>query len=452
MTAPLKLAAHLASRSAEPAIDGVWAVLQALDGQEAASALASTLAEVDRQAGALGLPPRRTQHLGRHHLMWRLPASAPAFATGHRQALLISAALEMERPHLVAATQEAGLAHGRAVARGGLMVGYGLAALAAVRELNAADVATGRDLVLSIEYRSRDAAPAGPPEVSLPELAHCAFALADCGGHTLHLDKGRIRPVAVAQKGAVWLRLVARGEAADPALPGGVSAAAQLSEALSRIERHDFALRPCAAARALLHGMAEVRGGLGPGLAARGLLGAATHAGVARRMPETERQLVHALLHDTVSVTRIRVGDRTDAISDRAEAVLDCRLIPGRSTADLIAELSAVVGNGLELTVLAERPGAEAPLHAPLLGMLCERLHAADPDARALPALQLGSCDAIAWRQGDIPCYGFTPLQLPPGIDFDAHWQHSGAALPAAAWSWGVEVFVHAVAQILVEG
>ena len=84
--------------------------------------------------------------------------------------------------------------------------------------------------------------------------------------------------------------------------------------------------------------------------------------------------------------------------------------------------------------------------------MLCDRLEAADPTARALPSLQLGSSDAIAWRQSAVPCYGFMPLDVPPGLDFGALWQHRGADLSAAAWSWGVGVFVDTVARILVEG
>ena len=436
----------------EPLVGVVEAVLQALDGVDAEPAQAATMAEIERQAQVLGLPPRRVAHLGRQHLLWRLPASRPAFAKGHRQALLISAAVDVSRPYLPLAEAHAGSGHGRAVARGALMTGYGLAALAAAHALVDAEVGTGRDLVLSIEYRDSD--PGAEAEVSgdLDELAHCAFALADCGGHDVHLETGRIRPVAAAQKGAVCLRLAVRGEPADPALPGRASVTALLSAALARIARHEFALRPCSAAKALLHGMAEVRGGLGQGLAVRGLLGAATHAGLARRLTESEQRLVHALLHDTVSVTHIRAGERPDAVPDCAEAILDCRLVPGRGTAELIAELSDVVGSGFEISVLAERPAVEASLHAPLLRMLCDRLEAADPTARALPSLQLGSSDAVAWRQGVIPCYGFTPLQLPSGVDFGAAWQHRGTHLPAAAWSWGVEVFIGTVARILVEG
>lgn len=452
MATDTTLSEHLAGLSVDRLIADVGGVLDALDAAEEQEALAATLAEISRQAQALGLSARHVWCRGREHLMWQLPASRPAFASGQRQALLLSACVEVERPHSPREQAQTGHSHGRAVARGGLMTGYGLAALSGVKGLIDSGLITGRDLVLSIEYRLATASSAATSADELAELAACAFALADCGGYSVHLDSGAFRPVPAAQKGALWLRLTARGQGGDPAQPRGRSAAARLCEVLVRVQAHDFPLRPCPAARALLQGTAEVRGGIGQNLTARGLLGAPTHAGVLRRLPEPERALIHALLHDTVSFSRIRAGQRPDVIADGAEAIIDCRLVPGRSTADMVAELRALVGDDMELTVLAERPAVAAPLHAPVLRMLCDGLERADPTARALPSLQLGSSDAIGWRQTAIPCYGFTPLQLPQGIDFGASWQHHGVDLPPGAWSWGVEVFVHTVARILVEG
>ncbi len=419
----------------------ITATLGALDKVDGAAAVLAATACVQGWTEAAGLPATEAWGCGRRHLLWRLAASRPAFAPGHRQALLISACLDAERPYDVAESASAGQPHGRALARGGLLTAYGLVALLEIDRLIGNGLTTGRDLVLSLESRTKDEPPAGGADADAM-LDDCAVALAEGGGYSGQFDGARIAPVAVAQKGTARVELMALGE----------GAAEELIGALARVADHAFPLRPTAASRAFLQGVAEVQGGLGSNLAARGLLGVATHAGVARRLVEGDQRLVHDLLHDTALLCRVRAGVRPQGRPRRADAILDCSMVPGRTVDDLLSELRAIVGDHIELTVLEQRASAVAPLHGPMLVRLCEALEAADPTLRAVPTLQTTPGDAIGWRQEAIPCYGFAPLKLASGVDFGAAWRSGSVALPATAWTWGAEVFVQTVTRILVDG
>jgi hypothetical protein len=419
------------------------ATLDALDGVDGPTAVSGTLAAVEALAAAAGLSASVARADGKRHLLWRLAASRPAFGAGHRQALLISASLDGDLPHEPDLEAEPPPARGRALARGGLLAAYGVAALLEIDRLIGQGLATGRDLVLSIEHRAEGPnTPDGEATDARAVLADCAVAVAEAGGYTSLFHGARIAPVAVAQKGSLRLRLLAEGERPAEALIG----------ALARVSGHAFSLRPTDASRAFLQGVAEVLGGLGSNLAARGLLGAATHAGVARRLAPGDRALAHELLHDTVAVTRLRAGDAAQGRPRRAEALLDCRLVPGRPAADWTDELRALVGDGIQVSVLHEQAGTVAPLHGPMLHLLCEALEAADPTLRAVPTMQINPGDALGWRQNDIPCYGFTPVQLAPEVGFGACWRTGRLQLPDTAWQAGAEVFVQTVARLLVEG
>jgi acetylornithine deacetylase/succinyl-diaminopimelate desuccinylase-like protein len=51
---------------------------------------------------------------------------------------------------------------------------------------------------------------------------------------------------------------------------------------------------------------------------------------------------------------------------------------------------------------------------------MCASLLEEDPDATVLPFLMSGGTDAKAWSRLGIRCFGFSPLRLPPDLDFTA--------------------------------
>jgi len=399
------------------------------------------------------------QERGRRFLLARLAAKRPAFDPRQRQALVMSAALDDDRPYppvhesLLTAHDPERLAKAdgaETLARGGLLLHHGLCAMGLLSKLE-----TARDLLLLVEMRCPPQAPMphGATLVSAAEghalLDIAACALAETGGVQMDVGEQVVLPVSVAQKAALWLRLRGRGRAVDPGFPRPGGATDNLLIALGRLRRAERPLRVCAAARAQVLGVAETVG-VARSLAFRGLLTSTTYSQALRRVGGMEA-FFDALLHDTWTVTRVQATGRPDAASDDAWALLDCRLVPGRETADVLDELRGIVGDLVSLEVLAERPGKESDVHAQLMRVLRQTLTAHVPGARVIPRLQLSGCDAWGWRQTAIPCFGFAPLKLPGSVDMEALWQRGAVPTLSEERAWGRTVFVEAVARYLVE-
>lgn len=406
---------------------------------------------------------------GRDARLWlaRLPAARPAFGPGQRQALLVGACLDPSRPWPASAAPDP---HTVAIARGGLLAAHALALLPwLAAQIGEGRLATGRDLM--VVFEGADVAPSGAwsepgqtssapgPVEARPEvetematlLSPCACAIAEAGGWPLRTEGGVFLPVAVGRKGVVRLRVRARGEAVEPGSPTGQDAVTHLLAALSKLTTHVWPLQVGPAARAFVHAVAEQQT-LVRSLALRALLSPATHARSMRRLSTGEQTTLQALLHDTLTVTCLSAGERSDVGAQVADATLDVRLVPGRSTADLIADLRRLLGEHMELEILQEAPGVQADLHTPLLRTLCEVLETHWPGARAAPSLETSDAPGLAWRQTQIPCYGFAPVALPEDVDFGARWRGPGVAVQPSGLAWGLRAFSEAIVRFLVEG
>ena len=67
-------------------------------------------------------------------------------------------------------------------------------------------------------------------------------------------------------------------------------------------------------------------------------------------------------------------------------------------------------------------------------------LLAEDPDGQLAPYLMSGGTDAKAWNRLGIRCFGFTPLRLPPDLDFTALFHGVDERVPVDALGFGARV------------
>ena len=70
-------------------------------------------------------------------------------------------------------------------------------------------------------------------------------------------------------------------------------------------------------------------------------------------------------------------------------------------------------------------------------------LLALDPDARTVPYMLSGGTDAKAFARLGIRCFGFTPLRLPPDLDFTSLFHGVDERVPVDALRFGTEVLAH---------
>ncbi|GDY33279.1 M20/M25/M40 family metallo-hydrolase [Gandjariella thermophila] len=264
-----------------------------------------------------------------------------------------------------------------------------------------------------------------------PELFEgCTEAIGEVGGFSITLrDDVRAYLVETAEKGIAWMRLRVRARAGHGSMIHEDNAVTKLAEAVARLGRHRFPLVPTDSVREFLAGVTELTGLEFPEDDLDGAV--AKLGGIAR--------IVGATLRDTANPTMLDAGYKANVIPSTAEAVVDCRVLPGRQEA-FLREVDELIGPDVEREWIANLPPVETTFDGALVDAMAESIRAEDPEARTLPYTLSGGTDAKAFSRLGIRCFGFAPLRLPPDLDFSALFHGVDERVPVDALRFGVRV------------
>jgi acetylornithine deacetylase/succinyl-diaminopimelate desuccinylase-like protein len=283
-----------------------------------------------------------------------------------------------------------------------------------------------------------------------PDQVRAGHAVGEVGGATFYLGGRPFYPVQVAEKGIAWLRASATGATGHGSVPRDDNAVVRLSEFLARVGRRKLPLHPSPEVRRLLEGLAGLSGRAGRA-ALPLLLSPRWSEPVLRRGVRDPgmARLLSALLRNTASPTVVRAGVKVNVIPSRAEAELDGRIAVGSSEAELLAELRALAGPGIELELLGpSRPPTVTPPGDELYDLLAAVVAEHHPGAVAVPTVTPGFTDAKFWSRLGTACYGFTPIRLEPGDpDFAAMFHGDDERVPVAGLKAGLRMLADAVAR-----
>jgi acetylornithine deacetylase/succinyl-diaminopimelate desuccinylase-like protein len=167
-------------------------------------------------------------------------------------------------------------------------------------------------------------------------------------------------------------------------------------------------------------------------------------ARVARLVPGASiARSFSALLSNTAAATVVRAGSKTNVIPGVAELEIDGRTLPGQSDDDLLGELRAVLGEGVELEVIKSAPPVVTePQSSPVFEAIRAQIAAREPDAVVVPYMIPGFTDAKYFTRTGARWYGFSPVKIEKGcgIRFADMFHGHDERVPVAGLAWGVEV------------
>jgi acetylornithine deacetylase/succinyl-diaminopimelate desuccinylase-like protein len=171
---------------------------------------------------------------------------------------------------------------------------------------------------------------------------------------------------------------------------------------------------------------------------------------------------LNAMLRDTVSLTVLRAGYKVNVIPERAEAEIDCRLLPDTDAAEFRRWLANILSDTPQTAQTAHRavstdaapavvetgrcpvsvsgaphanaepqqpqttsdgkirievqesspPSGVAPLDGPFVDAVRAAVHRYHPDADVFPMLMPGATDGRYWRQRGYAAYGLGPVLM----------------------------------------
>jgi acetylornithine deacetylase/succinyl-diaminopimelate desuccinylase-like protein len=258
----------------------------------------------------------------------------------------------------------------------------------------------------------------------------CSEAISEVGGFSITVG-GQVRAylIETAEKGIAWMRLRARARAGHGSMIHDDNAVTMLAEAVARLGRHRFPLVHTETVREFMAGITELTGMT---FDEDDIDGAVAKLGGLARM-------VGATLRDTANPTMLQAGYKANVIPSTAEAIVDCRVLPGRQAA-FEKEVDALLGPDVEREWVVNLPPVETSFDGSLVDAMTAAVLAEDPAAKTLPYMLCGGTDAKAFARLGIRCFGFSPLRLPPDLDFGAMFHGVDERVPVDALTFGTRV------------
>ena len=136
-----------------------------------------------------------------------------------------------------------------------------------------------------------------------------------------------------------------------------------------------------------------------------------------------------SITHTTCVATRLDAGHANNALPQRALAVVNCRILPGHSPAEVRERLVQVLADpGITVGYLAsdgtlraqapaDRGFAPPPLLPEVMNPLDRLVAETWPGLTVIPSMSAGASDATHTSAAGLPTYTFSPLSVDPNDD-----------------------------------
>jgi acetylornithine deacetylase/succinyl-diaminopimelate desuccinylase-like protein len=230
------------------------------------------------------------------------------------------------------------------------------------------------------------------------------------GGFTGLIGDSPLFGVAVAEKQTQHLRLIASGEAGHGSMPHENNANTILLSALERILK-PRPLRINTVAAAMFRELAKAQR-FPISLALRHLDNPLVLKLVGPQLAASRE--INAMLRDTISLTMLQSGSAVNVIPERAEAGIDCRLLPDTDAAQFHRWLETTIDDDRVRVEIIDTsaPTEISPIDNPFLDAVRHALARHVPDAIAFPLQTPAATDSRHYRARNIPAYGFGPFVI----------------------------------------
>ncbi|HUP31727.1 MAG TPA: M20/M25/M40 family metallo-hydrolase [Gaiellaceae bacterium] len=236
-----------------------------------------------------------------------------------------------------------------------------------------------------------------------PDAVRVDYAINEGGGERVKLGGNAYYLCATAEKMSAPFRLTVKGRSGHASIPGIADNALVKAAAL---------IQKLAAYRPEPSVGPEVAGFLGA------VLGEQPPPGeVLARLGEVDRlavETIEPLLSFTLSPTMIEASERRNVIPGTCEVVVDRRLLPGQTPADVEPILRKVLGEGdYELETIEQWGGTRSSLETPLWEAIGDWVEQTEPGATVAPLCCTGFTDSHWLRDAfGTVAYGFFPANV----------------------------------------
>jgi acetylornithine deacetylase/succinyl-diaminopimelate desuccinylase-like protein len=273
----------------------------------------------------------------------------------------------------------------------------------------------------------------------------------DGGGVELHHGKATIFSVDASEKLYADYQLTVTNPGGHSSLPVPDNAIYELADGLERLSRYSFPTELNGVTRDYFETESKILSGQ-TAADMRAILKSPPDAEAVKRLSETPEY--NSMLRTTCVATRLDAGHANNALPQRAQAIVNCRILPGHSKEEVRQDLIRVfnspkitvqyVGDGGEGqgVIFDKAPEKKALPPAPIKPEVTQALEQIAgkmwPGVPVVPTMADGASDGIYTNAAGMPTYGTSGIAL-ESDDVRAHGKDE--RLPIASYDRGVDFY-----------
>ncbi len=246
-------------------------------------------------------------------------------------------------------------------------------------------------------------------------LIDAAFALNEGGGgRTDGQGHLQVTTLQVGEKAYQDFTLTATNPGGHSSQPVPDNAIYELSQALLKVKAYEFPIEFSDTTRAFFAKSGKLRGGE-TGAAMQALV--ANPGDTAALAIVDKDKMLHSMLRTTCVATMVDAGHALNALPQRAEANVNCRMFPGRTTEETQAALTAAIadpGITIEPKVKDKPIASPPPLDPAIVGPVETIAAKYFPGVPVIPSMSTGATDGVYIGAAGIPVYGVPSVWVDP--------------------------------------
>ncbi len=241
------------------------------------------------------------------------------------------------------------------------------------------------------------------------DLIDAEFALNEGGGVGMRNGKVLRNNVQTSEKVPVDFSFEVKNPGGHSSVPSKDNAIYHLAGGLSRLAQYDFPMKLNETTSTWLE---EAAGFEDKQLGADMISVASAHPEPAAVARLSARPVYNAQLRTTCVATLLEGGHADNALPQRAQATVNCRVLPGESIEEVQKTLVRVV-NDEQVSITSTWIAAKSPpspLRPEILGAIKQVTQQLWPGVAVIPTMSTGATDGSFLRNAGIPTYGTSGL------------------------------------------
>ena len=253
---------------------------------------------------------------------------------------------------------------------------------------------------------------------NFPQKIFAPYVLNEGGGSSIPVRDKNVYTVNTAEKGLLWFKVKAKGVSGHGSMPDAAdNAIMRMNKVIDKLGNYRAKVLFVLTVKQFLSELAAEDQSLQEPFA-RLLSNPELSDQVLDGLEKTAMTVADEIrprLRMTITPTIVHGGFKENVIPSECEAVFDCRVLPGQTTAqaqELIRELLRDVGlDKLAFETIQAQEPSESPMETPLYSVIRSVLKEFELGCGVAPLLMAGGTDSRFFRRRGSVCYGFHPMR-----------------------------------------